>query len=212
MECLQQEPLTELKFTDDLAYELGNLLARIHSYRMEGYGDPLSINALSSDPRTYFTMKFEEGIAECNNHLPQTLIEKCLMYYENNLYLLNSVDGPCIVHRDFRQANVMIYNSKVQGIVDWSSARASFAEEDFCTLIHDEWDFSPLSKESFLAGYAAIRKVPDFNKIMPLLQLSRSIAIVGFTVKQGTWDNDDADTYQFNRNFLENFFRVKGIV
>ena len=150
-------------------------------------------------------MKFQEGIAECNNHLPKALIEKCLRYYEENLYLLNSVDGPCIVHRDFRQANVMIYDGKVQGIIDWSSARASFAEEDFCTLLHDGWEINPLNQESFLTGYATIRPVPDFNKIMPLLQLSKAIATIGFTVKQGTWNNDDADMYQFNRKYLEKF-------
>jgi Ser/Thr protein kinase RdoA (MazF antagonist) len=149
MECLQQEPLTALKFIDNLAYELGSLFGRIHSYRMAGYGDPLNDNSLSSDSSTYFTMKFEEGIPECNNHLPKALIEKCLRYYEKNLYLLDSVDGPCIVHRDFRQANVMIYNSKAQGVVDWSSARGSFAEEDFCVLMHDGWKVSPLSKQFF---------------------------------------------------------------
>jgi len=62
---------------------------------------------------------------------------------------------------------------------------------------------SPLSKPAFLTGYAAIRSVPDFTTIMPLLQLSKAIATVGFTVKQNTWDNEDAQMYQYHRKFLE---------
>jgi Ser/Thr protein kinase RdoA (MazF antagonist) len=116
------------------------------------------------------------------------------------------VDGPCIIHRDFRPGNALVCDDKIQGIIDWSSARAGFAQEDFCPLELGEWSESPLLKKSFLAGYAFIRPVPDYSAMMPLLRLSRAFATIGFMVKNGTWDNKHARVYQINYRFLETFF------
>ncbi len=102
MECLPGSLLQPKGLTESLAYEIGRCLACIHLNRLSGYGDPIQDN-LSSDPRTYFTSKFEEGLDECKNHLPLSLIEKCRRYYYSHLDLLMSVDGPCVVHRDFVQ-------------------------------------------------------------------------------------------------------------
>ena len=91
--------------------------------------------------------------------------------------------GLALVHRDFRPGNLMIYDGKLEGIIDWSSGRAGFAEEDFCSLEHGEWTLDPDQKASFLAGYATIRPVPNYATIMPLLRLSKAIASIGFTVR-----------------------------
>jgi hypothetical protein len=89
------------------------------------------------------------------------------------------------------------------GIIDWSLGRASFAEEDFCPMEHGEWPVLPASKKSFLSGYASIRRIPDYHPKMPLLRLGRSVAIIGFSVKRGTWNRANARVYQSNRHFLE---------
>jgi Ser/Thr protein kinase RdoA (MazF antagonist) len=111
------------------------------------------------------------------------------------------------VHRDFRPGNVIIHDGKIQGIIDWASGRASFAEEDFCPLEHGEWPTSPVTKASFLAGYASIRPVPDYSQIMPLLRLSRSFATMGFLIKKGTWKTIHARVYQSNRQSLDRFLQ-----
>ncbi len=207
MECLRGTSLQSTDFTDGIAYEIGSLLGRIHLNRVAGYGDLTQPHDLSSDPRTYFTRKYEEGFTECSGHLPKALLEQCRSYYDTHLDLLSSVDGPCIIHRDFRAGNIIVHDGKIQGIIDWSSARASFAEEDFCPLEHGEWPMQKSSKRSFLAGYASIRPVPHYEAIMPLLRLSRALAAVGFTVKSGTSESIHARVYQSERYFLETFFQ-----
>jgi aminoglycoside phosphotransferase (APT) family kinase protein len=206
MECLRGALLKITDFTYAMAYELGSCLARIHLNRVGGYGDLTEPQNLSSDPRVYFIPKYEEGFTECSNHLPQALLEQCRSYFKEHIALLATVDGPCIVHRDFRAGNVIVGNGKIQGIIDWASGRASFAEEDFCPIEHGEWPMDQVRKKSFLAGYAGIRQVPDYSAIMPLLRMSRALATIGFTVKSGTWNNSHARAYQFNRQFLETFF------
>ena len=92
----------------------------------------------------------------------------------------------------------------IQGIIDWASGRAGFAEEDF---VPDGWPDNASLREAFLAGYASIRQIPKFDNIMPLLRLSRAIAVIGFLIRENTWQNQHAEMYQTNRQFLESFFK-----
>lgn len=206
MEYLPGNLLTKNDFTDALAYETGTLLARIHLNRTSGYGDLTQPEDLNTDPRFHFTLKFEEGFAECSQHLPITLLEQCRRYYDTHVDFLTTVNSSCIIHRDFRPGNVIVHNGKIQGIIDWASGRASFSEEDFCPMEHGEWPTYFTSKTSFLAGYASIRSIPDYRAIMPLLRMSRAFATIGFTVKCKTWQTKNTHAYEFNRRFLETFF------
>lgn len=205
MEYFPGTLLNLAELTNEMAYEVGSILAKIHLNRMVGYGDPIQADKLNSDPRIYFTFKFEEAMSECKNHLPKALLEKCQHYYDTNIDLLSNVDGPCVVHRDFRPGNIMAYNGKIQGVIDWAGARASFAEEDFCLIEHREWSSNPIIKKSFFRGYENIRPIPNYTALMPLLRLNRAIAAIGFTVKRGTWNNSAAKLYQHDREFIEKF-------
>lgn len=201
MECVQGDLLKSETVTKALASEIGSILASIHLEHAEGYGDMTEPSHLSGDPRIPFMMKFEEGLEECQGHLPESLLKTCRWHFDKNIDLLLSADGPCVIHRDFRPGNIIAFEGKVQGIIDWSSGRGGFAEEDFCLLEFGEW--SAGCKDSFLEGYASIRKVPDYKSMMPLLRLSRAVAAVGFTVKRGTWESRNSKLYQFNLNHLE---------
>jgi Ser/Thr protein kinase RdoA (MazF antagonist) len=142
-------------------------------------------------------------LKECKDHLPKAMLEQCRRYFDDHLYLLKSVDGPCVIHRDFQPGNIIAQGGKIQGIIDWSSGRAGFAEDDLCTMEHGGWLLNPKIKKQFLEGYSSVRPVPDYSALMPLLRLNRAIAAVGFTVKRGTWNGINARAYQYNLHFLE---------
>jgi Ser/Thr protein kinase RdoA (MazF antagonist) len=201
MECVQGDLLKSETVTKNLAWEIGSLLARIHLEHAEGYGDLTEPAHVSDDPRIPFTMKFEEGLEECEGHLPESLLKICRRYFDKDIDLLLSADGPCVIHRDFRPGNLIASNGKVQGIIDWSSGRGGFAQDDFCPLEFGEWPAD--CKSFFMEGYASIRNVPDYKPMMPILRLNRAIAVVGFTVKRGTWESKNSNLYQLNRQYLE---------
>lgn len=203
MEYIPGALLETKELTENLANEIGCCLAVIHLNRLQGFGDPVQGN-LINDPRSYFTLKFEEGLDECRSNLPISLIEHCENYFVSHLDFLENVDGPCVVHRDFRPGNLLIYGGKLNGIIDWAGARASFAEEDFCSLEHGEWPIDSKIKKALLEGYASIRPMPNYERLMPFLRLNKAIATIGFLVKRGTWNNSRAALYQYNRDFLEN--------
>ncbi|MBX7067279.1 MAG: aminoglycoside phosphotransferase family protein [Parachlamydiales bacterium] len=205
MDYLPGKVLKIKEFTEELSYEMGMLLARIHLERAKGFGDLIQPQFLSPDPRIHFAEKFEESFAECKGHLPSPLMKEIQTFYVDHLDLLKSVDGPCIVHRDYRPGNVIVDHGKIKGIIDWSSGRAGFAEEDFCSMEHGEWSVHPESKGSFLAGYASIRPVPNYEPVMPLLRISKAIATIGYLVKREIWKSSGAYLYQLNRIFLDRF-------
>jgi hypothetical protein len=70
-----------------------------------------------------------------------------------------------------------------------------------------EWSDNMGNKNSFLEGYASVRKIPDYHRILPFLRLSRAIGAIGFTVKRGTWQGKGSKIYQFNRQYLESFLK-----
>lgn len=209
MECLDGEVLTKKNLTTELSYEIGAILAKIHLNRTDAYGDLTKEKSMVQDPRAYFADKFEESLSECLGHLMNSVYWKCSDYYKANIDLLLSVDGPCIIHRDFRPGNIIVNKGIVSGIIDWASGRSGFAEDDLCPLEIGEWGNEPAIKKSFLDGYATVRRVPDYAAVMPLLLLNRAIAAVGFTVKIGTWNNRDSELYQRNRKIIEQIINLR---
>jgi aminoglycoside phosphotransferase (APT) family kinase protein len=202
MEHLPGNCLNPNTITEALAFELGQSLATIHQNKTQGFGY-LNNKKLAQEPHTHFTEKFKEGLNECSNHLPSHLINQCDAYFTSKLSLLNTVDGSCLIHRDFRPGNILVKNNKLQGIIDWSSARASFAEEDFFSIEQSQWNHFNGHKKTFFNGYASIRTLPEYKAMIPLLQLSRAIGIIGFTVKRGLWNTTQTHLYHVNRQFLD---------
>lgn len=202
MECLKGTLLQTHELSEELAIEIGQSLGTIHLAKLQGFGDPVQ-NDLSLDPRTYFTFKFEEGLNECLNHLSADLIEKCRLYHEKHINSLLTADGPCTVHRDFRPGNLIVDNNKLQGVIDWAGARASFAEEDLCSLEHGEWSNHLKYKKAILKGYESVRKIPDYNHLVPFLRLNRAIATMGFLLKRGIWNGANSSLYQYNLDFVK---------
>ena len=203
MEYLPGSLLNSLEVTNSLSYELGAILAKIHLNKFDVYGDPTEPKNQTPDPKIYYNLKFDECFAECINHLPKTLLDNCHDYREDNIYLLSDVDGPCLVHRDFRPGNIITQVGKLQGIIDWSSGRSGFAEEDFCSLENGEWNLLPDLKKSFLSGYVSIRSLPNYELILPLMRLLKALDIIGFLVKTKTWNQSNSILYQKNLHFLE---------
>lgn len=205
MEYMEGRLLKDEDWSDELAFNIGVVLARLHNNRTDGYGDLIALKSLVHEPRLYFNDKFLEELDECKGHLSEGLIEKCSTYLDRCQSLLANVDGPCIVHRDFRPGNMIIRQGKLEGIIDWSGARSGFAEQDFCSMEHFKWVPNSKYKQTLLKGYSSIRPVPNDRLIMPLLQLGRSLAVIGYTVKSKTWNSSHASLYASNRKFLDSF-------
>ncbi len=205
MEYVKGELLKKEDWSTELAFEIGLTLACLHNKRTDGFGDLTKPNTLHREAHLYFNKKFQEELDECREHLPENLLEKCSAYLDSCQSLLAHVDGPCIVHRDFRPGNILIWDGKLQAIIDWASARSGFSEQDFCSIEHFPWAPHAKYKKSFLEGYSSIRPVPNYQQILPLLQVGRALAVLGYTFKSKTWNSSNFALYTYNRQFLDTF-------
>jgi len=203
MESLEGSHIIGKDWTSDLAHDIGVQLAVLHSKRTTMYGDCSKEETLTPNVVQYFQDKFLEELKECEGHLSETTITQCKDFYETHKGALNSVDGPSLVHRDFHPGNILVNKGKLSGIIDWASARFGFSEQDFCSMEHRSWPNNPQCKQALLDGYASVREIPDHSSIMPLLRLGRALAVIGFTVKNGTWNGRNQAIYQFNRDYLD---------
>lgn len=206
MEYLPGVPLSTVTCDMTFAHQAGALLAHIHEERTAGFGDMINPMELSCDPVATVLAKFVENLQECQGHLSDALLQACRRIVDRDVHLLDSVDGPCIAHRDFRPRNLLVSDAGIQGIIDWSSSRSWFAEEDFTPLEHGDWTDSQEVKEAFLRGYASVRAVPEYRRLMPLLGLTQALGAVGFTIKHGTWQTKHLQLY------TSNLSRVKRLV
>ena len=107
----------------------------------------------------------------------------------------------------FRPGNIIVrIIASVESLIG-HQPRAGFAEDDFCSIEHGAWGNFNHHKENFLEGYSSIRKIPNYHQLMPLLQLNRAMAVIGFTVKRNTWDTSDSKLYQSHKTFVGEFFK-----
>ncbi|CRX37607.1 phosphotransferase family protein [Estrella lausannensis] len=206
MERIPGTLLTNKTLSEEIAFEAGAILAKIHLFRIHGFGDPVNPETLSLDPKDYFAKKFEEGLSECTGNLSESLLKKCRIYFQEQLPLLDSADGPCIAHRDFRPANILTDGNKITGVIDWAGGRSGFAEEDFCPIEDGSWGMDEKQLQAFRRGYKTVRPLPATDKTLSLMQLSKAIATVGFTVKKGTWNTKNKGTYLRYLRWIELFF------
>lgn len=203
MEYLEGALVQETDWSQELAFKVGKTLAVLHAKRKDVFGDVIETKTHTHHARLYFENKFFEELKECADHLPKELIHQCEKFYQSQQSLLDHVDGPCLVHRDFRPGNMIVHEGKLMGIIDWASGRFGFAEQDFCSMEHRNWPQNVEHKESLLAGYNSIRKIPDYQILMPILRLGRALAVIGYTVQKGTWNGKDQAIYQYNRDYLQ---------
>lgn len=199
MECISGTVPSKQPITEAVAYELGITLSQVHITRMQDGGFSAS---------QYFAQKFEEHLHECEHNLPPTLLQQCRSYYDVHLDLLHEADGPCMVHGDFHPGNIIVEQGSLRGIIDWATAHNGFAEEDLYMIEGGGWDLSDMAKDAFLRGYSTIRPVPAYQKMVSLLQLSKRLAIIGFTVRTDTWKTKHAPIYETIRSRLEMFMEV----
>lgn len=206
MTFIPGEILKTSEVTPTIAFSAGICLAKVHTYRTTGFCDSIESNQIEPSATLYFKEKFLKSLDECHEILSKSLYSQLKRYLRDQHKVLSQVDGPCIIHRDYRPGNILIQDGQLKAVIDWAASRSSFAEEDFCPLEFNEWPDNPIIKTSFLDGYKTIRNVPDYGKIMPLLKLHRSLATIGFLIRKNTWTETTKQLFDAKFNHIKQFF------
>lgn len=173
--------------TESIAHQMGILLASIHSIPSKKF---LIIDETGEQDTddvwiNYKKNAIEKSVPFCEQVIKKAKLEKCLNFFDYYFNNFPSIDGPCLVHNDFRMGNVLINDSKVVGVIDFEVAGGGCANSDFSLVKTEVWDVCPGTKASFLAGYSTIRKVPNLEETLPFYVFHAAFTRIAFCIKRG---------------------------
>lgn len=192
------------RITPDLAYDMGALLATLHSHKLERYGEVFEIPKVSSiDWWALLERTFQQWQDLCIGVMPADLFQKAQDRYAYLHAALPEPAGPSWVHFDYRPGNLLVQGRRITGLIDFESARGGSGDMDFVKIKEQVWDFWPDTKEPFLRGYAAIKSLPDIESTLPFYELGNAFGGIAWCVKRSKTD----DPF-----FYENMRKLKQIL
>ncbi|WP_432406155.1 phosphotransferase family protein [Wukongibacter sp. M2B1] len=196
---------------DKLAFQMGELLAKLHSAQIEREKLGKAYRLIHTDENEWWSIIktwFENCAEECKDILDNELLNKSIklfnLYYEN----LPRPDYPSVVHMDYRPGNILVKDSKIVGLVDFENVRIGSADVDFSKMKIYVWDQFTKTKKEFLNGYRKIRPLPDIERTLPFYVLFNTFTGVGWCVKR---EKINDSFYCENIIKLKDIIRISGI-
>ena len=135
------KPLTG-NVTKELSYQMGIMLAKIHSISLKKYGG-IETEGEIDEPDVYFGRlkeTFNENFVLCQKVMMPEKLSMCKEIFNYYLSKLPTPEGPCLLHSDYRMGNILVKDSNVVGIIDFEVANGGLAAEDFSLLKSEVFD------------------------------------------------------------------------
>lgn len=130
----------KVELSESMAFQLAELLAKLHSYPLETFSDFFEANGLDPKDETQMTVEetYRRSISQWEQylknveHLPSTYLLWLLNWMKNNI----PKDGrsAVLVHGDFSIHNIMQQEGKVAAVLDWECANFGAAEQDLAYI------------------------------------------------------------------------------
>lgn len=165
----------------DLAYDLGELLAKLHRVVMDNY---CLMDTPNNDWWQAVRDRFYAWIEECKPMLADDFLKACSDKFEALLADQDPVDHPVLVHFDFRPGNILVKDNKITGLIDFESSRGGAADIDFTKVKLYIWDKYPGTEEAFIKGYESQRPMPNVAKSLPLYLLFNGIGGLAWCIRR----------------------------
>lgn len=178
------------KVTPALAHQLGNLLARLHTHKLDQFGDV--VGGLHASEVGWWQMlkqTFHQWKPLCAAVLEPQLLLLAVDTFAKLSTNLPEPDGPCYTHFDYRPGNVLVQDGHITGLIDFESARGGSACLDFIKIRNEVWDTAPECRQPFLEGYRSVRKLPDIDSTLPFYMLYNAFGGVAWCVKRDKLDD-----------------------
>ena len=178
---------------EQLVYEMGKTMAKLHNIKVEGFG-PFS-NEEAKNGRLVGTFKtlhdsINAGLDENldrlvkYNILSREVADKMKSLFENNP-LLDSNES-VLVHNDFADWNLLTDGNTISGVIDWDECVGGHPIQEIAC-----WStfFDPERIGSFLKGYFSETKRPDnFEELFQLFRLRYTISKMALRIKRYTYE------------------------
>lgn len=178
---------------EQLVYEMGKTMARLHKVKVNGYGPFDNYEAkkgkLVGTHKTlndFINAGLNENLERLikYNILSQKVADKMRKLFESNP-LLES-DMSVLVHNDFADWNLLTDGDTITGVIDWDECAGGHPVQEIAC-----WStfFDPERITLFLKGYfSQTPKYNNFDELFQLFRLRYTISKMALRVKRYTYE------------------------
>jgi aminoglycoside phosphotransferase (APT) family kinase protein len=126
------------------------------------------------------------------------VIERAFLFLQASIGVLDFQNGPKLLHNDFHPKNMLLYQGKFSGVIDWECSQFGEADFELCHIVH--WclyppkpniDFRPFLHALFDASPKCTR-VPNLANRLTIYQIEHEI-------QQIIWHGKEVETWRVPR-------------
>jgi aminoglycoside phosphotransferase (APT) family kinase protein len=190
-------PLTK-NVTEELAYQMGIMLAKIHNIKLKKYGE-IETEGERDKPSVYLdNLKnmYNRNRVFCEKVMESRKLSICDEIFQYYFSKLSIPEEPCLLHSDYRMGNILVNGSEVVGVIDFEVANAGAPDEDFSILESEVFNVYSGTREGFSQGYKSIRKLPDLDNTLPFYKFLTAFTRIGWCVKRSK--TNEGFYFEFN--------------
>ena len=181
---------------EQLVYEMGRTMARLHKIKVEGFG-PFSNNEAKKGHLigTFKTLhdSINAGLDENLDRLVKynilsfDIVDKIKRLFNDNSLL--DFNSPVLIHNDFADWNLLTDGKSITGVLDWDECVGGHPIQEIAC-----WStfFEPDRIHSFLKGYYSEKKMDDnYLEYFQLFRLRYTISKMALRVKRYSYEQTD---------------------
>ncbi len=177
-------PITE-KVDPALAYDIGVHHARLHAIIPNEQDFKSSVSNVYGRWSEFIERQFYSFAEDVKEVIDPCLYEQSLKYFDRQVKLLPSPDGPSFIHMDFRPGNILVHENQVVGIIDFESVRIVATEIDFTKINCDILMKYPGTWDAYQKGYESIRPLIDLQEVLPFYLFTDAFNAIGWCKRRG---------------------------
>ena len=178
---------------NQLVYEMGKTMARLHKIKVNGFGPFKNDEAKNGNLVGTFKSLDESINAGLDenlerlvkyNILTQDVADKMKQLFKDNPLLQSDV--AVLVHNDFADWNLLTDGNTITGVVDWDECVGGHPIQEIAC-----WStfFDPERITSFLEGYfSETEKYDNFDDLFQLFRLRYTISKMALRIKRYTYE------------------------
>ena len=154
----------------------------------------------------------QESAELCLQPASIPVFDSAFRFLQASIDALDFQTGPKLLHNDFHPRNILLYQGKLSGVIDWECSQYGEADFELCHLIH--WclyppqtsiDYKPFLRALFQSA-PACTQVPNLAQRLTIYQIEHEI-------QQIIWHGREAECWRIPRlvhwldGGVDDFFR-----
>jgi len=198
-------PETSRAGQKQLGEDIAGFLDNLHKINGTHYDIGLYVPALPHFSGTWREghQKYWELLKQGSEKIPLRpdtiqVFERAYQFLQATSVVLDFQTGPKLLHNDFHPRNMLLYQGKFSGVIDWECSQFGEADFELCHLIH--WclyppksgiDFRTFLRAFFEASPTCTR-VPNLAQRLTIYQMEHEI-------QQIIWNASEAESWRVPR-------------